>query len=241
MERFINKPKHFRRVFSRFEKLDTSHLGFLHLAGTVIWLRHNVNRTEIHHSRCSFGEGNAVKLYTKTGDHGETALFGGGRVQKDHQRVAAYGTIDELNSLLGVARAAKPCAEVDDWLDTVQRQLFQLGTDLATPLESAASWVTRVAPEQTQWLEASIDRMTAELEPLRNFILPGGVPAAAHVQLARAVCRRAEREIVALASTDEINPNILAYINRLSDWLFTLARYENMRAGEAESKWSLRP
>lgn len=181
-----------------------------------------------------------MKIYTRTGDDGETALFGGGRVSKHHLRVAAYGAIDELNALLGVARAAGAGVETDAWLNTVQEQLFHLGSDLATPLDANVDWITRITPEQTGWLEHSIDRMTEELSPLRNFILPGGTPAGAQLQLARAVCRRAERQIVALAESERLNEQVLIYVNRLSDWLFTIARFENQRAGVAESKWSLR-
>lgn len=181
-----------------------------------------------------------MKIYTKSGDAGETALFGGGRVAKHHLRVDAYGTIDELNSVLGVARAAGPSKQGDDWLERVQNQLFHLGADLATPLDAKADWITRVSEADVQWLETTIDRMSDQLAPLRNFILPGGTPAAAQLQVARAVCRRAERLIVALTQGDDIGDTILPYINRLSDWLFTLARYENLKAGESERKWSLR-
>ena len=181
-----------------------------------------------------------MKIYTKTGDRGETALFGGGRVMKHHPRVEAYGTIDEVNSLLGLARSAGPSDQVDSWLRSVQNQLFHLGSDLATPLNAKSDWVTRVTADQVAWLEDTIDQMTAELEPLKNFILPGGTSAAAHIHVARAVCRRAERQIVALAENEDISDFALAYVNRLSDWLFTLARYENMNAGESESKWNLR-
>ena len=181
-----------------------------------------------------------MKIYTRTGDRGETSLFAGGRVPKHHLRVEAYGTIDELNSLLGVARAAGASDEVDEWLEAVQNQLFHLGADLATPLTANAEWITRVTAAETSWLEETIDRMSEDLAPLRNFILPGGTLAAAQLQVGRAVCRRAERVIVALAESESINNEVLRYVNRLSDWLFTLARYENMRAGESESKWSLR-
>ncbi|MCY3917085.1 MAG: cob(I)yrinic acid a,c-diamide adenosyltransferase [Chloroflexi bacterium] len=181
-----------------------------------------------------------MKIYTKTGDAGGTSLFGGGRVAKHHARVEAYGTIDELNSVLGVARAAEPSRQVDAWLEKAQRQLFHLGADLATPLDAKADWITRVSQADVDWLEGAIDQMSENLTPLRNFILPGGTPAAAQIQLARAVCRRAERLVVALAESQDIGEQALPYINRLSDWLFTLARFENKQAGEAESKWSLR-
>ncbi len=181
-----------------------------------------------------------MKIYTKTGDKGETSLFGGGRVPKNHARVEAYGTIDELNAALGVALSAGPCEPIDKWLREVQRHLFHLGSDLATPLDSKSDWVARIEQRQVTWLEDSIDQMTAQLEPLRNFILPGGTPVAAQLHVARTICRRAERQIVALGETAETNDFTVIYINRLSDWLFTLARYENAQKGESEQKWSLR-
>ncbi len=179
-----------------------------------------------------------MKIYTKTGDRGETSLFSGGRVPKSHLRVEAYGTIDELNSILGVVRAAAPSNRTDGWLNDVQKQLFHLGADLATPLEAKADWIKRISYREIEWLETTIDEMTDELEPLKNFILPGGTTAAANLQLARAVCRRAERLIVVLADQEEIGDFVLAYVNRLSDWLFTLARFENKQAGQTEAIWS---
>ncbi len=181
-----------------------------------------------------------MKIYTKTGDSGETSLFGGGRVSKTHLRVEAYGAVDELNSLLGLARALRPSHRGDDWLAEVQNQLFHLGADLATPLHAKADRITRISGGDVEWLESSIDEMSAGLAPLKNFILPGGTAAAATLQAARAVSRRAERRIVALAEEQDIGEFVLPYVNRLSDWLFTLARYENMQADEAESKWTLR-
>ncbi len=181
-----------------------------------------------------------MKIYTKTGDSGDTALFAGGRVPKHHLRVEAYGTVDELNAMLGVARAERPGPQVDAWLESAQNQLFHLGADLATPKSAKSDWVTRISRDDINWLEASIDEMTAELPPLRNFILPGGSRCAAELQVARTVCRRAERIIAALAAQEDIGAAALAYVNRLSDWLFTLARYENMQAGESEAKWSSR-
>lgn len=181
-----------------------------------------------------------MKIYTKTGDKGETALFSGGRVPKHHLRVESYGTIDELNSILGVVRAANPSPQTDFWLEAVQNQLFHLGADLATPMDAKADWVVRVKLEQVEWLEETIDTMTAELEPLSNFVLPGGTVAAANLHVARTVCRRAERLVTALQAEETISEHVIAYINRLSDWLFTLARYENKQAGESESKWVVR-
>lgn len=181
-----------------------------------------------------------MKIYTKTGDKGDTALFSGGRVPKHHLRVESYGTIDELNSILGVVRATKPSPQTDIWLEELQNQLFHLGADLATPMDAKADWVVRVKAEQVEWLEETIDTMTEDLAPLSNFILPGGTMAAAQLHIARTVCRRAERLVSALQHDEAISPFSLAYINRLSDWLFTLARYENKQAGESESKWVVR-
>ncbi|MCB9451152.1 MAG: cob(I)yrinic acid a,c-diamide adenosyltransferase [Anaerolineaceae bacterium] len=181
-----------------------------------------------------------MKIYTKTGDKGTTSLFSGGRVSKTHPRVAAYGTVDELNAVIGVARAHRPTTQTDAWLHGVQHQLFHLGADLATPLDAKAKWVVRIDTTAITGLEEVIDTMTAALPPLTNFILPGGTPAAAQLHVARTVCRRAERLVVALGEDEPINENALIYLNRLSDFLFTLSRWENMQAGEPEDKWALR-
>jgi len=181
-----------------------------------------------------------MKIYTKKGDEGATSLFSGGRVEKDHLRVAAYGTVDELNSHLGVARACQPSRQVDEWLERAQNQLFHLGADLATPLDAKADWVVRMDQASVEWLEAIIDQASAELEPLKHFVLPGGSSAAAHLHVARTICRRAERVVVSLKAEEAIGEFVLPYLNRLSDWLFTLARYENMRAGISEERWSAR-
>lgn len=181
-----------------------------------------------------------MKIYTKTGDDGTTSLFSGGRVAKNHLRVETYGTVDELNSYLGVARSFKPSEKTNELLEKVQNQLFRLGADLATPMDAKAEWLVRITPEEIMWLETSIDELTGLLPELKNFVLPGGVPAAAHLQLARTICRRAERLLVSLAEHEAINDQALIYLNRLSDWLFTLARYENFQAGESETKWIVR-
>ncbi len=181
-----------------------------------------------------------MKIYTRTGDDGTTSLFSGGRVRKDHLRVEAYGTVDELNSHLGLARALKPDAEIDHLLEQVQNHLFHLGADLATPLDAKADWVVRMDEAKVVWLENSIDGMTNQLEPLKNFILPGGSPAAAQIHIARTVCRRAERITVALGEHEPLSQLCITYLNRLSDWLFTLARYTNHKAGIPENKWSVR-
>lgn len=181
-----------------------------------------------------------MKIYTKTGDDGTTSLFSGGRVSKTHLRVEAYGTIDELNSVLGVARAYRPHTRTDAWLASVQRQLFNLGADLATPLDSKADWVVRMDADTVIGLEQAIDEMTTELPELKNFILPGGSLAAANIHVARTVCRRAERIVVQLQDHEPLGDNVLNYLNRLSDFLFTLARWENMQASIPEDKWSTR-
>ncbi|NWF67623.1 MAG: cob(I)yrinic acid a,c-diamide adenosyltransferase [Chloroflexi bacterium] len=182
-----------------------------------------------------------MKIYTKTGDAGETSLFSGGRVPKTHLRVEVYGTVDELNSLLGVVRALRPHPQVDSWLEHVQNQLFQLGADLATPLEAKADWVVRIDAPAVAWLENVIDQMDADLPELKNFILPGGTPAAAQIHVARTVCRRAERLAVALQDGEALGEHVIPYCNRLSDFLFVLARWENLKAGIPEEKWSVRP
>lgn len=181
-----------------------------------------------------------MKIYTRTGDNGTTGLFSGGRVSKTHLRVETYGTVDELNSVIGVARALSPTAQTAEQLERVQNQLFHLGADLATPLDAKAEWVVRMDAATVAWLEAGIDSMTNELPPLKNFILPGGSPAAAQIHVARTVCRRAERLAVALAEHEPIGEHVLEYLNRLSDWLFTLARWENQQAGVSEETWSVR-
>jgi len=179
-----------------------------------------------------------MKIYTRTGDDGTTALFSGGRVRKDDLRVEAYGTVDELNSYIGVVRAHRPSTSAAGLLGRVQNHLFRLGADLATPLNAKPHGLVRIDAAAIKWLEASIDELSEQLEPLKNFILPGGSPAAAHLHVARSVCRRAERLVVALRALEEINPHALIYLNRLSDWLFILARYENQQAGEPEAKWT---
>jgi cob(I)alamin adenosyltransferase len=177
-----------------------------------------------------------MKIYTKTGDAGETGLFGGPRVRKDHPRIEAYGTVDELNAVLGVARTHGPPPELDALLTTIQNQLFDLGAELASP-EPQKFNIAGVGPQQIAALEQAIDRHEADLEPLRQFILPGGSPLAASLHLARTVCRRAERRLLTLAAAETISPNTVVYLNRLSDLLFVLARWSNRRAGIADIPW----
>lgn len=179
-----------------------------------------------------------MKIYTKTGDQGDTGLFGGPRVAKNDARIEAYGTVDELNSLLGVARSFSLPAEIDRLVERIQNELFSLGAQLATP-DPAAHQTALVGPAQIEALEAAIDEYDARLEPLKQFILPGGTTAAAHLHLARTVCRRAERRLVTLVQTSAqpIAGDLVIYLNRLSDLLFVLARSANHAAGTADVEW----
>lgn len=180
-----------------------------------------------------------MKIYTRTGDSGTTGLFGGGRVSKAHPRIEAYGTVDETNAQLGLARALLRGApghdELDPVLHALQAELFELGADLATPAGSKAV-VPRVGAGHAARLEGLIDRFDGALPPLRSFILPGGTPAAAALHMARTVCRRAERLAVA-AAAEGLNEQAVVYLNRLSDLLFVLARWANHRAGEGDVAW----
>jgi cob(I)alamin adenosyltransferase len=179
-----------------------------------------------------------VKIYTRTGDGGETALFDGRRVSKAALRVDAYGEIDELNAAVGVVLAEGIDADLAAMLQAVQRDLFAVGGRLADPERHIAERVDKAAIADTDIarLEAWIDRLESELEALRRFILPGGSPPGAHLHVARTICRRAERRIVALGA-DSVEPRLLAYVNRLSDFLFVLARAVNRRAGVPEVEW----
>jgi cob(I)alamin adenosyltransferase len=171
------------------------------------------------------------KVYTRTGDGGETSLVGGTRVSKADPRVDAYGDVDEANSLIGLGRAWIEDAEIDEVLAGIQNDLFTVGADLASP---AGVDVPRVNQAHVGRLEDLCDRYLAGLEPLKEFILPGGSRGAAVLHVSRAVARRAERRVVALAKSEELNPAILVYLNRLSDLLFILARVVNHRAAAAE-------
>ena len=181
-----------------------------------------------------------MKIYTKTGDRGETSLHGGSRVPKDALRVETCGTVDELNSLLGVCRAVNTERATDHLLEELQNDLFMLGADLSTPRQGngAADNVRRTGPADIARLERHIDAIEPQLEPLANFILPGGNPAAANVHLARSVCRRAERLAVRLAREEAIGSDAVVYLNRLSDLLFVAARRLNAHGGTAETKWN---
>ncbi len=180
----------------------------------------------------------AVKIYTRTGDRGETGLLGDVRVSKADARVDAYGEVDELNAVLGVVGAAGVDPEIAEILSGLQRDLMALGTRLADPAGRVASRLPKVVLGQSEVerLERWIDRLEGELPALDSFILPGGTAAGAALHLARTVCRRAERRMVALGST-EMEPPLLVYVNRLSDLLFVLARAVNARAGVAEIEW----
>jgi cob(I)alamin adenosyltransferase len=180
-------------------------------------------------------------LYTRTGDIGTTMLFGMGRVEKDHPRVVAYGTVDELNSTLGVAISfLAPRSAIAKALGSVQNELFNIGSELASGTEGKAAEKARLfadADAKIATLEGLIDRYDANLPALRTFILPSGTRAGALLHLCRTVCRRAEREVVTLSHEATLNPDILRYLNRLSDLLFVLARYVNKAAGKAETEW----
>ncbi len=182
-----------------------------------------------------------TRVYTRTGDDGTTGLTGGHRVSKDSLRVEAYGTVDELNSQLGAALAAGIDDTLASDLAQIQNELFHLGADLSTPeADKARALGPRIEQRHIDSLERLMDRLTAELKPLENFVLPGGSPGAAHLHLARAVCRRAERIVVALARKEAVGSYTVRYLNRLSDALFVLARYENSRRGVADTTWDSR-
>ena len=181
-----------------------------------------------------------MKIYTKTGDAGQTGLFGGGRVSKDDPRVEAYGDVDELNAFLGVARSVEMMPRIDEVLVPIQRDLFSIGALLATPdLQKMHDHLAKAQIDDSRIasLEQEIDACDRELEPLRAFIVPGGTPKAAALHVARTVCRRAERRVIHLQKEVEIPQIVVVYLNRLSDLLFTLARIANTRAGAGEVTW----
>lgn len=181
-----------------------------------------------------------MKIYTKTGDKGETSLFGGQRVPKSDLRVDAYGTVDELNAVLGMVISELNDAELKVLFGSIQNELFALGSDLATPLEKdkKIKSVPRIDEAFILNLELLIDRYDEKLPALKNFILPGGSRAAALIHFARTVCRRAERKAVDLAAKVDIGDYIVVYLNRLSDLLFVLARYENSVSGNKDITWN---
>ncbi len=179
-----------------------------------------------------------MKIYTKTGDSGETGLLGGSRRPKNDPRIATIGDVDELNAMLGVART-RCTEEVSAKLLRVQSDLFELGAELAAPAGSKFD-LARIGPEQIHELEAEIDAWTGQLPPLKAFILPGGGEGSAMLHLARSVCRRAERSLVTLRESEEVRDDIAVFVNRLSDWLFVAARASNAQEGHDDVPWSPR-
>jgi cob(I)alamin adenosyltransferase len=178
-----------------------------------------------------------MKIYTRTGDDGSTGLLGSDRVPKSAPRVEAYGAVDELNAALGVALTADIDRTLASDLSAVQARLFQLGAELATTDAAMLAKLDRVSAQDVTELENWIDRLDRDLAPLTTFILPGGTPLAAQLHLARTVCRRAERRVVALAQLEPIGSILVHYLNRLADLLFVLARWSNARVGVAETPW----
>ena len=179
------------------------------------------------------------RMYTRTGDKGETGLFSGERVPKNSLRVEAYGTVDELSSWIGYTRSLiKNDDEIDSLLGRIQRELFLVGIELATRLKPSSAQKVQVTLAMVKVLEEEIDRLDAELPPLSTFIVPGGAPAAAALQVARTIGRRAERKVVALVQGEKLNPMLVPYLNRLSSLLFVLARVVNRRGGIEEEKWA---
>ncbi len=179
-----------------------------------------------------------MKIYTKRGDQGETSLFGGKRVLKTDDRIEAYGTVDELNSVLGLALSFNQSEKTQKILHHLQDELFVLGADLATPIGKKEK-IDRIGDSHIQSIEDIIDDLDSELEPMRFFIHPGGTSSSSSIHIARTVCRRAERACINCIQTIEISPDTIRYLNRLSDLLFVLARYENKQAGISEEKWKV--
>lgn len=179
-----------------------------------------------------------TRVYTRTGDAGDTGLGGGQRVPKDSLRIETFGTVDELNSYLGVAIASCPDAEIKGHLEAMQHRLFDLGGDLCVLEEDKAKFKMPAFPkDEVDLLEKLMDKAQEELTPLEEFILPGGTACSAHLQVARCICRRAERLAVALAREEKVSPAVVPYLNRLSDALFVLARLANKRAGTGDVLW----
>lgn len=177
-----------------------------------------------------------MKIYTKSGDDGKTGLFHGPRVSKDDARIEAYGTVDELCSVIGVARSMQPMPELDTALERIQHQLFSLGAELATP-DPVEHGTALLDAQGTDWIEQTIDEFDAKLPALTNFILPAGTTLAASLHHARVVCRRAERRVVTLSRATELSPVAVTYLNRVGDLLFVLARYSNQAAGQTDVAW----
>lgn len=184
----------------------------------------------------SLSRASCMKIYTRTGDDGMAALYGGGRVAKNHPRMIAFGAVDELNSLLGQCRATGLSVDVDEIIARLQHEMFAIGAELATPAAGSAG-VAYLDEKFVARLEEDVDSFESRLAPLKQFILPGGTPASAALHVARGVCRRAERETVALTQVESIRPVIIAYLNRVGDLLFVLARAENAKAGAPDVAW----
>ena len=182
-----------------------------------------------------------TRVYTRTGDDGTTALGGGQRVAKDSSRIETYGTVDELNSMVGAARVHDLAAPLPDLLAVIQNELFHLGSDLCIAEDDKKTTpVPGIEARHVDRLESIMDELSKEIPPLENFVLPGGSPGAADLHVARAVCRRAERLAVTLARTEAIGPYVIRYLNRLSDLLFVMARYENRKKGLPDVIWDSR-
>ncbi len=183
-----------------------------------------------------------MKIYTKTGDTGQTSLASGQRVSKDDSRIKAYGTIDELNSMIGMAISFLPLSQTDlqETLLTIQHHLLDIGSELSnlgTQKKQSRVIIPKVSASKVTWLEARIDALDQPLIKLTQFILPGGTQAASCLHVARTICRRAERQVVRLVKTSSINPELIRYLNRLSDLLFTAARFSNSQSGTADTLW----
>jgi cob(I)alamin adenosyltransferase len=181
-----------------------------------------------------------MKIYTKTGDEGKTSLFGGEKVDKNNIRIKAYGTVDELNSVIGLSLTEDVNIKTREILVELQHTLFLIGGELATPPTVNSSAIKHVSDNEISFIEKKIDELEIDLSPLKNFILPGGSKAAAILHLARTVCRRAEREIVEIDQNEKINKKVIIYINRLSDLLFVMARFENHVTSTPETEWNTR-
>ncbi|MEM9658039.1 MAG: cob(I)yrinic acid a,c-diamide adenosyltransferase [Planctomycetota bacterium] len=177
-----------------------------------------------------------MKIYTRVGDDGRTALIGGQRVAKSDRRIAAYGSVDELNAQLGVCRAHALPAEMDASIERIQHEMFAIGAELAAPQADQRD-LAQLSDRDVQRLESEIDQFEASLSPLTNFILPAGSSAAASLHVARCVCRRAEREVVSLTESSDVRGVILGYLNRVGDFLFVLARSANAAAGVTDVAW----
>ena len=180
-----------------------------------------------------------MKIYTKTGDKGATSLFGGIRVPKNNIRIEAYGTVDELNASLGVVISENVSESVKKDIKKIQNDLFIVGGDLATPLSETKVKIPRTTEAMITFLEKEIDLYDSKIEELKSFILPGGVKTSSFLHLSRTICRRAERRVVELADMEQINTEIVKYLNRLSDLLFIFARFENFNSGVPDIEWEM--